>query len=78
MKFWSLLNLSPDLSWMWLFFGDTGVWTPGLTLARQDSTTWAAPPLLFYVGYFWDRVSRAVCPNWPQTVILHDPCLQSS
>jgi hypothetical protein len=24
-------------------------------------TTWATPPALFYVGFFWDRVSHTIC-----------------
>jgi hypothetical protein len=43
------------------FFGGTGVWTQGLMLAT--------PPVLFCVGYFWDRVSF-FCPGWPPTVVL--------
>jgi hypothetical protein len=32
--------------------------------------TWATLPALFCLGYFWDRVSWTICPDWLQTVIL--------
>jgi hypothetical protein len=33
-------------------------------------TPWATLPLLFCDGFFWDRVSRTICPSWLGTVIL--------
>jgi hypothetical protein len=30
-----------------LFFGGTGIWTYGFTLAQQHSTAWATPPVHF-------------------------------
>jgi hypothetical protein len=53
-----------------LLFVSTGVWTQGPTLARQASTTWATPPVLFCVVHFQDRVLRIVCPVWVWATIL--------
>jgi hypothetical protein len=39
----------------------------------KGSTPWATPPALFCIGYFWDRVSRTICPSWLWTVILLIP-----
>jgi hypothetical protein len=31
---------------------------------------WTTLSALFPVGYFWDRLSRAICPGWLWTVVL--------
>jgi hypothetical protein len=32
--------------------------------------TWATPPALFRFGYFWNRVSWAICLGWLQIAII--------
>jgi hypothetical protein len=48
-KYW-VKCFSHQLDNFFFFFCYTGIWTQDLT------TTWATPPALFYVKYFWDMV----------------------
>jgi hypothetical protein len=52
-------------------FCSTRVWTQGLTLTRQAfyHLSHSINPV-FCIGYFQDRVSKSICPVWPQTMIL--------
>jgi hypothetical protein len=52
------------------FFGGTGIWIQGFTLAKQVLYTWATTSSPFYSGYFGDGDSRTICPGRPQTWIL--------
>jgi hypothetical protein len=51
-------------------FGNTGVWTQGLKLARQVLCHLSSPPALFCVGYFQDRGSWIIFLGWPWTLIF--------
>jgi hypothetical protein len=42
----------------------------GVCLLDRCFITWATPPALFCVGYFWDGVLLTICLGWPQTIIL--------
>jgi hypothetical protein len=48
--------VSPTLLYH-IFFGFTGVWTPGVTLARKALYHLNHAPILSYFSYFPDRVS---------------------
>jgi hypothetical protein len=38
---------------------------------NSGPSPWATTPAQFFViGFFWDRVSQTVCPDWLQTEIL--------
>jgi hypothetical protein len=70
---WSVLPAPNDAFYFFGVGGSVGVWTQGLTLVRQVSSTWATMPTLFGVGYFQDGISWTVCPGWLQTSILLIP-----
>jgi hypothetical protein len=57
---WRVLFLFLFSSWYW-----------GLNLGPHGhSTTWATPPTLFCVGYFWDKVSQTISLGWPWILIF--------
>jgi hypothetical protein len=59
-------NLEKDF-----FFRGTGVWTQGLTLAKQTSTIWATPLSCFCSGYLGDYLSLwTISLDRPGIVIL--------
>jgi hypothetical protein len=61
-----------------IFFSSTRVWTQGLALGRQHSTTWAMPLVLFWgIGYFWGRVSHYVQADLVCDPICASPCTWS-
>jgi hypothetical protein len=72
--FFSLsLSLSPVIRYI---LGNNGVWTQGLMLARQVSTTWGNGPKLFFFSYllgrnscFCPRVSLGCHPTMPLTYL---------
>jgi hypothetical protein len=37
---------------------------------NSGPSPWATPPALFCDEYFWDRVSRTICPGYIRTTIL--------
>jgi hypothetical protein len=45
-------------------------------LIGRRSTTWATPPALFCVAYFWDRVSRTICLGclWTEMHLICASC----
>jgi hypothetical protein len=61
---WSSMALW-SIYFLWQYWYTVSVWVLG-----RCSTTWAPPPALFCVGYFWERVSPSICLGWPQTAIL--------
>jgi hypothetical protein len=66
-------SLNPDLCisfFLFFSFGSTEVWSEGVGLSRQNTTTWATPPALSSVAYFGDRVLKAICPSCLPTSIL--------
>jgi hypothetical protein len=50
--------------------GSTGVWTQGLTLARQALTAWASPPALFCDFFFKIGSHKLFAWGWLWTAIL--------
>jgi hypothetical protein len=68
---WSLLYFMVNDAWygilvlylfFFFFFVSTRVWTQGLSHLRgRGCTAWVTLPTFFCIGYFWVRVSWAIC-----------------
>jgi hypothetical protein len=56
-------QISFSVIMVFICFWGTGAWTQGLHLESLQQR-------FFVMAFFWDRVSRTICPGWLWTRIL--------